>query len=100
MRCLSRANEAAIAGVMLRLMRIGNSVAGFLASAGRPLGAGETLGGGGEALAGAGTGRAGAASAVLIDAAGAWRAVRGIDRPTPAARRVRSRDGSSPARLP
>jgi hypothetical protein len=61
-RLRNRSNEAAIAGVMLRPNRIGNSEEGefcFFVSGEVPLPPGEALGEGGEALAGASTRRGG-----------------------------------------
>src|SRR5262245_42340610 len=66
-RC-NRSSEAAIAGVMLRPNRIGNSEGGefcFFAAGEVPLPPGETPGGDGEAPAGASTCRAVAAAAGL-----------------------------------
>src|SRR5262249_43070961 len=66
-RC-NRSNEAAIAGVILRPNRIGNSEGGefrFSASAEVPLPPGETPGGGGEGPAGASICRAVAGAALM-----------------------------------
>src|SRR5262245_62511447 len=66
-----RSNEAAIAGVILRLMRIGNSVGDelrFFASAEAPLGPGAASGACGGVLVGVPRCR-GATAAVLIGAA-------------------------------
>ena len=72
MRWCNRANEAAIAGVMLRHNRMGNSLGvafRLFASGEMPLPDGDTLGDAGEMFAGASTCREVAAAAVLIEAA-------------------------------